>query len=575
MAKKAAVEEKGITPEELSKEFKEYSVAEFFKRNRQMLGYTGKVRSLTTVVHEYVTNSLDACEDARVLPDLLVEITELPDGHFKVAAEDNGTGIPKPNIGQALGQLLSGTKFMQRQQKRGQQGIGASYCTLFSQITTGKETHVKTSVGDYKVYECDVSIDINKNIPAIRNEKEYSGKFKGTRIETELAEVEYNRSAFGVYEYLRRTAIANPHAQITLVEPNKEITVFPRATKEIPKMPKKVLPHPLGITTSDLVDMAGVTDGRKIGSFLEKEFSRVSSERVAEIQSLMPKDPKTGKPMCDFDRSPKSLQWAEAEKIVGAIQKIKWIAPESDSLQPIGAKELEKSLKNLLAPEELRVIERPPKVFRGGISFMVEAAVAYGGKAGAAANQQNGSGNAGGAAGGETRGEAMRFANRVPLLFDAGACAIAEAVKTVDWARYDLKDWENLPVSIFVNFTSVYVPYTGAGKLAISAEEEIVTEIRQALMEAARGVAIYLREMRRAEEQEHRRSLFFRYINEVAQCLHDVTGTEKTVLAAKLKKLAEENTSLLEAQEADEEEGLEELEKAAEKELKGERGEDE
>ena len=558
MAKKAEAE-KVLSPDDLSKEFKEYSVAEFFKRNRQMLGYTGKVRSLTTVVHEFVSNSLDACEDANVLPEILVEITELPDGHYKIVSEDNGTGIPKKNVGQALGKLLAGTKFMQRQQKRGQQGIGASYCVLFSQITTGKETHVKTSVGDYKVFECDVSVDINKNDPVIRNDREYSGKFRGTRIEIELAEVEYNRSSYAPYEYLRRTAIANPHAQITLVEPNKEITVFPRASKEIPKKAKKVLPHPLGTTTSDLIDMVGVSDSRKISSLLQNEFSRISSDKVKEIAALCPG--------IDLERAPKALQWQEAEKIVQAFGKVKWVAPETDALQPIGAEQLKKSLKNLLAPEELRVVERPPKVFRGGIPFMVEAAIAFGGKSGVASN-------ANAATGGEVKGEGMRFANRVPLLFDAGNCAITEAIKTIDWSRYDLKEWETMPVSIFVNFTSVYVPYTGAGKLAIAQEEEIVVEIRNALMECARGIATYLHTLRRAEEAEARRQIFFKYIGEIAQALSEITGKAKAVIAEKLRKIAEERTSLMEAAEAEDTEELEKLEKAASKELESKEDEE-
>lgn len=202
---------------------------------------------------------------------------------------------------------------------------------------------------------------------------------------------------------------------------------------------------------------------------------------------------------------------------------------------------------------------------------MVEAGIAYGGKAGA--------GNTGpatgatakpeeGASNSEGRGELMRFANRVPLMFDAGSCAITEAVKTIDWSRYELKDWEKQPISIFVNFTSVYVPYSGAGKLSISTEEEIVAEIRNALMECARSISSYLHGMQRAALQEERRAIFFRYITEVAQALSEITGTAKTSLEAKLRKIAEERTSLLEAEDAEEEaEELEGMEKAAAKEL--------
>lgn len=537
------------TNQDLEKQFKEYSVAEFFKKNRQMLGYSGKLRSLTTIVHEFVTNSLDSCEETNILPEINVEINKLPNDHFRIIVEDNGTGIPRKKVGQALGKLLAGTKFHQRAQKRGQQGIGAAYATLFAQITTGKPTKVKTSIGDGNVFECDITVDVQKNEPGISNEKEYRGKFKGVRIEGEYAEVDYNRSEYSVYEYLRSTALANPHAQLTLVEPNKEITVFPRASTQMPKRPKKILPHPLGLTTSDLMDMAAVTSGRKIASFLTSDFSRISSEKVKELQALIG--------TVDLERAPKALTWPEAEEIIKAFQKMKWIAPETDALQPIGAGQLEKSLKNLLQPEKLSVVERKPKVFRGGIPFMVEAAIAYGGKSGLESGQTR-------------KGEVARFANRVPLLFDAGNCATMEAVKNIEWNRYDLKEWETMPVTIFINFVSVYVPYTGAGKLAISTEEEIVMEIRMALMEAARDVSIYLHGLQKAEDAERRRMIFFKYIIEVAQALEDVTGKKAAVIQAKLKKIAEERTTLLEAQEAGDEgaeKELEALEEEMEKEI--------
>lgn len=624
----AKTEDAPKTASQIESEFKEYSIAEFFKKNRQMLGYSGEARSLTTIVHEYVTNALDACEDAKILPEITVQINalsatprsteigvgdgttrafEIDDeiakaaslsilvsgvekqrgadyvikyekkgknsvrmlsfkndapsagaivsakwaaGHLKVSVEDNGTGIPKSKVGQALGMLLAGTKFATRAQKRGQQGIGASYATLFAQITTGKPTHVKTSMGD-KVFECDLTIDVKKNTPALSNEKEYGQavrKFKGLRVEAEFSEVAYDRSEYSVFEYLRRTALANPHAQLTLIEPNGQMVVFPRASTKIPSKPKDSKPHPLGLTTSDLIDMAGVSQGRKITSFLTGDFSKISQDKIDELKTLLPN--------IDFEKHPSKMQWAEAEAIVNAFRKIKFYNPDLDTLQPIGEEQVRKSLKNLLEPEQLSVIERKPKVFRGGIPFLVEAAIAYGGKAGKTEE-------------GAINGEVMRFANRVPLLFDAGNCAITEAVKTIDWGRYDLKNIEGLPIVVFVNFTSVYVPYTGAGKLAISAEEEIVAEIRFALMECAREIAVYLHGLQKAENAEKRKQIFFKYLGEVAEALHDVTGKEKTVLIEKMKKIAEHRTSLLEQEEGAEEE-LEEIEEEAEEEIKEE-----
>ena len=96
--------------EEIFKEFKEHSIAEFFKKNRQMLGYSGKVRSLVTVVHEYVTNNLDACEEANILPDISVMVKQIGEDKYSIAVSDNGPGIPKIYIGKALAVILAGTK---------------------------------------------------------------------------------------------------------------------------------------------------------------------------------------------------------------------------------------------------------------------------------------------------------------------------------------------------------------------------------------------------------------------------------------------------------------------------------
>ena len=115
--------QKQVTAEDISKEFKEHSVAEFFKKNMQMLGLTGKIKTLTTIVHEYCTNSLDACEEARILPDIQVQIEELADEHYEINVIDNGPGLTMETVGKALGQLLAGTKFHRMIQSRGQQGI--------------------------------------------------------------------------------------------------------------------------------------------------------------------------------------------------------------------------------------------------------------------------------------------------------------------------------------------------------------------------------------------------------------------------------------------------------------------
>ncbi|HIH31034.1 TPA: DNA topoisomerase VI subunit B [Candidatus Micrarchaeota archaeon] len=504
--------------EKIFTEFKEHSVAEFFKKNQQMLGFSGKTRSLTTIVHEYVTNSLDACEEASLLPEVTIAITELDKdtGKYRVVAEDNGPGIPEKHIGKALGMMLAGTKFHRYAQQRGQQGIGASGCTMYAQITTGKPVKV-VSRYDTKRITCELSIDLKSNSPKIMNAVKEDGNFgNGIRVEAEVGDVKFDKSSFGVYEYIRRTALANPHLSITLIDPEGQKSSFPRSSDSVPEKPMMVQPHPMGLSTNDLIDFAHrEKECRRVSSFLQERFARVSAAKVDELRALVPD--------LDFDKKPSDLQWHEAEKLVKAIQnpQVKWIAPTTDSVKPIGKEQIEKSLRNILAPEFVVVTERSPKIFKGGIPFMVEAALAYGGGAGRANGSMTGS-------------EVIRYANRAPLLFDNSGCAITEAVKEIDWKRYKLKNFEEEPISVFVNISSVYVPYTSAGKQAISNEDEILQEIKNAIMEAARDLQRYLSGVNRDHDRKERKKAILRYVQQLSKDLPELAGKGKSAEIEKM-----------------------------------------
>ena len=493
-----------VESKEIFSEFREHSVAEFFKKNRQMLGFSGKVRSLTTLVHEYVTNSLDACEEAKILPNIYVKVDTLPDQHVRLYIEDNGPGIPKQFVGRALGQMLAGTKFHRFVQQRGQQGIGATGGTMYAQITTGKPIHCRSGNGDTNIFECDVAVDLKTNSPKISNMVEYVGKYRGLTIVGEFSEVKYDKSEYAPFEYLKATALANPHAQITVVEPGGERTVFERAHDEVPERPKPAQPHPLGVTTDDLINYSHHSKERKLSSFLTSNFARVSDGKVDELKKLCPS--------INFDKMPRELKWEEAEALVNAFKQIKWIAPSADPLRPIGKEQIDKALKNVLKPEFISISERAPKVFRGGVPFLVEVGIAYKGKSG----RQKTDGSVG--------LDVKRFANRAPLLFDAGGCATMEAVKTIDWNRYGLKDIDNMAVTIFMNLVSVHVPYTSAGKQAISNEDEIVEEFRYAIMEVARDLDRYLSGKIRDEQRSSRRKAIMRYVKQLSSDLPHLAG---------------------------------------------------
>ncbi len=515
---------------DIHKGFREYSIAEFFKKNRQMLGYSGKIKSLTTAVHEYVTNALDACEEAGILPDIFVKIEQLGNEHYKLIVEDNGPGIPKKLVGKAFGSMLAGTKFHRFQQARGQQGIGAAGVVMFSQITTGKPTKVVTSKGNGVIYECLLSIDVKTNTPKIEAEKEYPGEMRGVRIESELKGVKYQKGDYSPDEYIRRTALVNPHAKITYINPNNLTTIYDRAVEKLPKVPKPTKPHPKGLTTDDLLGYASITKSRTVKSFLVNDFTRVSSAKAEEIAK---------KVSFDMNKRPQDLTWEEAEEIIKVIQEMSFIAPPTDCLIPIGKEQLEKAVENILEPEFKAIITRPPAIYRGGVPFIVEVALSYGGKSGKQISQE------------ESKIELMRFANRVPLLFDAGACAITKAVQSVEWKRYKIR--EDTPMSILINFTSIYVPYTGAGKESIADEEEILKEIKLALMDAGRKLGTYLSGRRRKEEREKRLKEFMKYIPETAKSIAKLAGKDPKEIEEKLKQIVFEKYEETEKEETKEE----------------------
>jgi DNA topoisomerase-6 subunit B len=386
---------------------------------------------------------------------------------------------------------------------------------MFAQITTGKPVRVKSSTGNGKVFEADFMINVKKNVASISNEKEYDEPWRGTEVTAEFKGVSFTRGEQGPGEYIRRTAVANPHAKIIFTDPDKQRFVYERVVSVIPKKPRPAKPHPKGLDVDDLISYAHGSKERTLKTFLAKTFDRVSIAKAKEVESHTD---------IDFKRKPGSLKWEEADQIVRAIEEIDFLSPSTKQLKPMGEKQVREAILNVLEPEFHSVTTRSPATYRGGVPFIIEAGIAFGGSAGRKVND-------------ETRLETMRFANRAPLLFDAGSCVISKVVDGLDWKRYNIKDTNNTPVTVVVNVTSTYIPYTSAGKTAIASEEEIVKEIGLALMDCARDVKKYLGRKHRAREKRVKKLTLIRYVPEVAKSLSELTGKNKQKIEIELMKL--------------------------------------
>jgi len=510
-----------ITAEKIFKEFKEISISEFFRKNKAQLGYGEKTRNLTTIVHELVTNALDACEEAEIFPEIEIKIEKLGIDHYKFFCKDNAYGIPREHIGDVFGKMLAGTKFHRNVQMRGQQGLGVSGVTMFCQMTAGKPIKIITKT-EKECITAKIMIDISANRPIIVEEKECSEDLfdkTGTIIEGECKDVSYVNNERGVFEYLRRTAIANPHAKIIFIDPDGKTTVFERTANIILKKPKEVKLHPKGINADDLIYLCrNENQNRTISSFLINALSRVTQDKINELRSMTD---------VNLDKKISEMTWEDAEKIVNAFKNIKFLAPSSEGLRPIGEENIKNALKAIVNPEILSVVTRKPSVHSGGYAFQVECALCYGGNAGRKTSE------------GKVKAEIMRFANSVPLLFDNGECLITKAIYDIDWKRYEIRDFDNMPITIFVNVVSTYIPYTSAGKQSISYDEEIFKEIKYGLMDAARDILGYISKKTNAEIEKARLKILTSYAMPCSESISILTGKKYEEIYKKFIELIE------------------------------------
>ena len=490
---------------ELAKKQRDISIASFFEKNRHLLGFDNPRKSLLTTIKEAVDNSLDACEEAGILPEINVEVIEMGENRFRVIVEDNGPGIVKKQIPNIFAKLLYGSKFFKLSQSRGQQGIGISASVLYAQLTTGKPARITSRIGkkhDAHYYE--LHIDTQNNKPQIIKEETVEwNKEHGTRIEMDL-EGSYQKGDQSVDQYLKQTAIVNPHVTLIYTNPKAEQIIFPKASEQLPKKPVEIKPHPHGIEIGVLLSMLKMTEARTLQSFLMNEFSRVGSgtaKQICENAALLPKT------------KPKDATREATEKLIEGIKKTKIISPPTDCISPIGQELLEKGLKKEINAEFYTAVTRPPAVYRGN-PFIVEAGIAYGG-------QQNA----------EESMHLLRYANRVPLLYQQGACAVTKSVLNTAWRNYGLSQSRGAlptgPVTLVVHIASVWVPFTSESKEAIAHYPEIIKEIKLALQECGRKLASYVGKKRRIQYEGKKRDYIQMFIPHVGEALKELLSLKE------------------------------------------------
>ncbi len=514
------------TAASMAKKQREISVSEFFSKNRHLLGFDNPAKALLTTIKEAVDNSLDACEEAGILPDIRVEVHQLAEDRFRVAVQDNGPGILRNQVPRIFGQLLYGSKFHRLRQSRGQQGIGISAAGMYGQLTTGKPVAIVSRTAKNKpAHRFELHIDTRRNAPVVTSDTEmdWEGVEHGTRVEIEL-EATYRKGSRSVDAYLEETGLANPHLRLEYFPPKDEPVVYERAAAELPKEPMEIQPHPHGIELGMLMKMLVDTKSRNVKGFLTSEFSRVSPRVASEILA---------KAKIRESASPRTVRRDDAESLFKAVNQTRIMAPPTNCLSPIGEDLLIAGLRQEVQADFFTASTRSPSVYRGN-PFQVEVALAYGGKLP-----------------GDEPITLYRYANRVPLLYQQGACAVTKAVIGTSWRSYQVQQSKGSlpigPIVLMVHIASVWVPFTSESKEAIAHYPEILKEIKLAIQECGRRLATHIRRGQREREAERKRGYIEKYIPHIGIALKeilDLSDAEEEQVVATLKDTLEKSRKL-------------------------------
>ncbi|MFO0628306.1 MAG: DNA topoisomerase VI subunit B [Polyangiales bacterium] len=568
------------TAEAMATKQRDISVSEFFTKNRHLLGFDNPAKALLTTIKEAVDNALDACEEAGILPTIDVTVEEVSDGRYRVKVEDNGPGIVKEQIPKIFAKLLYGSKFHRLRQSRGQQGIGISAAGMYGQLTTGRPVVVVSKTGKgLPAWRLEVRIDARTNNPEVLNKDQNRTvpwtKDHGTAVEIELTGL-YRQGRTSVDAYLEQTVVANPHLELSYRSPKGETMHWPRVSEQLPPEAQEIKPHPHGVELGMLLKILQEAGNRDLKTTLMEEFSRVTGPVADAICKRADVDPKALAPKVPGDKveamhavmvashaslpptkrlvakfakststvrdevmeegsgftpgladqiiraahiepptKAKLLTPTQVEKLSEALAaaQVRILPPPATCVVPVGEELLLEGLKRRFKAEFYAAHTRPAAVYRGN-PFVVEVGVAFGGDLPK-----------------DESAEVLRFANRVPLLYQPRACGITEAVLRIDWKPYGLLHRKGElpvgPVAVIVHLASVWVPFTSEAKEAVAHYDEIVREIRFALMECGRKLGTWVRAKEGEKWELERRSLFVKYITELATSISAITGVSR------------------------------------------------
>jgi len=398
-----------------------------------------------------------------------------------------------------FGQLLFGSRFHAIRQSRGQQGIGITGVVMYSQLTTGDPTHVESKIAkEATAVSVDIGLDTRKNkaIKSNQDRIDWGEKAHGLKVKTKM-KAKYQRGRQSVWQYLRMTSIVNPHADILFIDPDGEKHHWQRVTERLPGRVEAIKPHPNGIELGQLQRLCSESSESRMTTFLRRTFSGVSGRAAKELCEVSELEEKLKPKTLNPQQVRALLEAFQGERLVKG-KPVKLLNPPTSCLSPIEELLIKKGLSKTIDSKFVTTMTRAPSVTQGN-PFQVEVGLIFGD--GMAADKPV---------------EILRFANRVPLMYQQGGCLLTKAIESVDWRQYGLdqaggRGVPKGPAAILVHLASTNVQFTSEAKEALSDNETVMEEARKAMLEMGRGLRKHLEKQKKMGKTKEK----FELINDI------------------------------------------------------------
>ena len=549
------------------------SPAEFFAENKNIAGFDNPGKSLYTTIRELVENGLDACEQVPQLPSIVVEVSEMSKetfneqnsvslhsrvdetmyrdhesekdrkkreakekkeaakeakaaakgggggdkpapkkkrgstvGYFTVTVRDNGCGMKHDDIPKMLGTVLSGTKYGVRQ-ARGKFGLGSKMALIWSKQSTGLPVNIKScEKGKKNVSFCELDIDIIENKPNVLDQhtEPNEANWHGTEVKVTI-EGNWTTYKAKIIQYMRLMAVITPYAdfsfQFSSIKRDKDMKMrFRRRSDMMPAYPMESKYHPSSIDLETLKQLHHNSRQKTLAKFLEKDFESIEKSMSIKIAGELRLDPEM--PLKELDTG-KQLQ-----QIKQLFDAMNFPKPDGSYLSPAGEYNLMLGIQKQMDPEFVATHQEKVGVFEGH-AFIVEVGVCIG----SSKIKKPGI-------------TLFRYANRIPMLFEAGADVTMNVAKGMKWGTYKINKATD-KIGIFSSIVSTKIPFKGTSKEYIGAD---ATEIHGAIKKAVTACASSLKQKitrrKTLKEKADRKRNLEKYVSDVTNSLWSVLESE-------------------------------------------------